>query len=221
MAKKEKINIVIIGAGDFAREVLWTIQEYNKKEDEFSIVGFLDDDESLWGKTIDGVKVLGSVDWVFNNKKEIKYVIGIADNYIRKKIVHILEQQKISFQTIIHPSVIFSKSNKIGNGVVIQAGSILTINTVIGDHVHINIDSTVGHGSIIEDFVNLSPGVHVNGNTTIREGVFVGTGAVMQQDLEIGKWSIIGAGTVLLENVEEYSFYAGVPGKLKKQLEKN
>ena len=216
MSNKPKIDLVIIGTGGFSREVLWTIQDYNEIHNEFSVLGFLDDNESLLGQTIDGIKVLGNTDWIFSKKNKIKCVIGIADSQTRKKIVHKFEKEKISFQTIIHPSVIFSKSNKIGNGTIIQAGSIITINTVIGDHVHINIDTTIGHNSIIQDFVTISPGVHVNGNTIIEEGTFIGTGAVMQQNLKIGKWAKIGAGTVLLTNVEDYSFYAGIPGKLKK-----
>jgi len=216
MSNKSKIDLVIVGTGGFAREVLWTIRDYNEIYHEFSVLGFLDDNESLLGQTIDGIKVLGNTDWIFSKKNKIKCVIGIADSQTRKKIVHKFEKEKISFQTIIHPSVIFSKSNKIGNGTIVQAGSIITINTVIGDHVHINIDTTIGHSSIIQDFVTISPGVHVNGNTIIEEGTFIGTGAVMQQNLKIGKWAKIGTGTVLLTNVEDYSFYAGIPGKLKK-----
>ena len=216
MGNKPKIDLVIIGTGGFSREVLWTIQDYNEIHNEFSVLGFLDDNESLLGQTIDGIKVLGNTDWIFSKKNKIKCVIGIADSQTRKKIVHKFEKEKISFQTIIHPSVIFSKSNKIGNGTIIQAGSIITINTAIGDHVHINIGSTIGHSSIIQDFVTISPGVHVNGNTIIEEGTFIGTGAIMKQNLKIGKWAKIGAGTVLLTNVEDYSFYAGIPGKLKK-----
>jgi sugar O-acyltransferase (sialic acid O-acetyltransferase NeuD family) len=221
MSNKSKIDLVIIGTGGFAREVLWTIRDYNEIHDEFSVLGFLDDDESTWGQTIDGIKVLGNTDYIFSQKNEIKCVIGISNTKIRKKIVQKLEKEKISFQTIIHPSVIFSKTSKIGNGTVIQAGSIITTNVVIGNHVHINMDTTVAHNSIIQNFATLSPGVHVNGNTIVEEGVFIGSGAVIKQNLKIGKWSIVGAGTVLLTNVEDHSMYVGVPGKLKKNRKDN
>ena len=134
MSNKPKIDLVIIGTGAFSREVLWTIQDYNEIHNEFSVLGFLDDNESLLGQTIDGIKVLGNTDWIFSKKNKIKCVIGIADSQTRKKIVHKFEKEKISFQTIIHPSVIFSKSSKIGNGTIIQAGGIITTDTVIGNH---------------------------------------------------------------------------------------
>tara|TARA_B110000438_G_scaffold145673_1_gene140225 strand:- start:335 stop:1000 length:666 start_codon:yes stop_codon:yes gene_type:complete len=220
MNNKLKTNIIIIGAGGFAREVLWTIQDHNEIYHEFSVVGFLDDDKSLWGNTIDGIEVLGKIDLVFSQKEKIKCVIAIADSEIRKKIVKKLEKEKISFQTIIHPNVVYSKSSKIGKGVIIQAGGIITVNVKICNHVHINMDTTIAHDSVIQDFVTMAPGVHVNGETTIQEGVFIGSGAVLQQKLKIGKWAKIGAGTVLRTNVEEYSTYVGVPGKLKKTKER-
>ena len=176
MGNKPKIDLVIIGTGGFSREVLWTIQDYNEIHNEFSVLGFLDDNESLLGQTIDGIKVLGNTDWIFSKKNKIKCVIGIADSQTRKKIVHKFEKEKISFQTIIHPSVIFSKSNKIGNGTIIQAGSIITTNVVIGNHVHVNMNVTIAHDSVIQDFATLSPGAHVNGNTIVGEGTFIGSG---------------------------------------------
>ena len=48
-------KIIIVGAGGFGREVVWTIQDCNKISRTYSIEGFLDDDESLTGKKIDGI----------------------------------------------------------------------------------------------------------------------------------------------------------------------
>ena len=213
------IKIVIIGASGFGREVLWTLHDCNKKLKKYDILGFIDDDKTLHGKLINKFPVLGGLDW-FTTKsaKNVQCVIAISDPKIRKKIADVLEKQKILFSTIIHPSVIFSKSVSIGKGTIIQAGSILTIDIHVGNHVHINIDSTIGHDSILEDFVTINPAVHINGNTIIGNNVFVGTGTIMKQKLKIGNDSIIGAGTVLLDDVPPLSMYVGVPGKLKKKL---
>jgi sugar O-acyltransferase (sialic acid O-acetyltransferase NeuD family) len=212
-------KIVIIGASGFGREVLWTIKDCNKQAKKYEVLGFVDDDESLWGKVIDEYPVLGGLEWFSTESKEnIECVIGISDSKTRRKIVEKLAKQKIIFSTVIHPSVIYSKSVSIGQGTIIQAGSILTIDIHIGDHVHVNIDSTVGHDTIIGDFVTINPGVNINGNTTIGNDTFVGTGTVMNQKLKIGNNSIIGAGTVLLKDVPAFSMYVGVPGKMKKNL---
>ena len=213
------IKIVIIGASGFGREVLWTLHNCNIKSKKYHIIGFIDDNKSLWGKFINEFPILGGLDW-FSTKeaKNTQCVIAISNPKIRKKIADKLEKQKVMFSTIIHPSVIYSKSVSIGKGTIIQAGSILTIDICIGNHVHINIDSTVGHDSILGNFVTINPGVHINGNTIIGNNTFVGTGTTMKHKIKIGNNSIIGAGTVLLENVHSFSMYVGVPGKLKKKL---
>ena len=60
-------KIIIVGAGGFGREVVWTIQDCNKISKTYSIEGFLDDDESLTGKKIDGIPILGNLDWFRKN----------------------------------------------------------------------------------------------------------------------------------------------------------
>ena len=212
-------EIIIIGAGGFGREVLWTINDCNKNGKKYSVLGFVDDDQTIQNSIIDGCKVLGGLEWIENNyKKSMSCIIAIGDTNRKKEIEKKLKKIEPSYATIIHPSVISSKSIIIGEGTIIQAGVILTINITIGKHVHINIDSTVGHDSIIENFVTINPGVHINGKTIIRNSAYIGTGAVMKQEVEIGKESVIGAGSVVLKNVPEKSLYAGVPAKLKRNI---
>ncbi len=218
MKKNKIIKIVIVGASGFGREVLWTLEDCNKKLKKYNIMGFIDDDKLLWGKSINGCPVLGGLDW-FSTKtvKNVQCVIAISDPKIRKKIADKLEKLGVTFSIIIHPSVIYSKSVSIGKGTIIQAGSILTTNIHVGNHVQI-MDSTISHDSTLGNFVTISPGVHVNGNTMIGSNTFVGSGAIIKQKIKIGNNSIIGAGTVILENVPSFSMYVGIPGKLKKKL---
>ncbi len=212
-------KIIIIGTGGFGREVLWTINDCNKNNKVFQVLGFLDDDKSLVNTKVENLPILGTVDWIFSNSESnIFYVIAIGDCKIRESIVKKLKNENIRFQTIIHPSVIKSESVEIGEGSIIQAGCILTVNIKIGKHVHINIKSTVGHDCIIKDFVTLNPGVHVNGDILIGKGSFVGSGAIMKDEIKIGEKSTIGAGTVLINDVPESSLVVGVPGKIKKRI---
>mgnify|MGYP006166774041 FL=1 len=212
-------EILIIGAGGFGREVLWTINDCNEIKKKYLVLGFIDDDKSLHGDLIDGFSVLGGLNWIEKNyQKSISCVIAIGDSLKKKEMVNQLKKIDPTYATIIHPTVISSKSITIGEGTIIQAGTIMTINIVIGKHVHLNIDSTVGHDTVIEDYVTINPGVHINGKTTIGSSTYVGTGVVMKQEIKIGFESIIGAGAVLLENVPEKSVYAGVPAKLKRKI---
>jgi len=213
-----KIKILIIGGGGFGREVLWTIRDCNKIDDKYSVVGFIDDELSS-GSIINQIPVLGDLNWLLDNHTPSLFcVIAISDCIKRKNIFEKLKNINVSYPSIIHPSVIYSSSVKIGEGTIIQAGSILTVDIQIGKHVHINIDSTIGHDSIIGDFVTINPGVHINGKTIIENYCYVGSGTVMKHQIKIGSDSIIGAGSVLITDVPKKSLYLGVPAKLKKHL---
>lgn len=63
----------------------------------------------------------------------------------------------------------------------------------------------IGNGSVI------SHGAIIHGSI-IGENVLVGIGAIVLE-VEIGKNSIIGAGSVVNRDVDENSFFAGVPAK--------
>lgn len=217
--QEDGMKVVIVGAGGFGREVLWTLMDCNKISKKYEIVGFVDDDKRLHKKLIHNYKVLGGVEW-FSTKsaKNVKCVIAIGNGKIRKEIVKKLEKKGVEFVTIIHPSVIMSKSVRIGKGTIIQAGSVLTVDVEIGKHCRIDTNCTIAHNCILDDFVDLSPGVHINGNNSIHIGTWIGSGTVTREKITIGKWSVIGAGTVLIDNVPSFSLFVGVPGKLKKKL---
>ena len=211
-------KLVIIGASGFGREVLWTISDHNNVEYRYNVLGYIDDDPTLINQKIHDLPVLGNVEWLTKNlDTNVKCVLAIGNCKIRKHIAQIIQKSGFSFETIIHPSVKYSKSVKIGSGTIIQAGCVITVDVTIGENVHMNLNTTVGHDSIIENFVTLNPGVHVNGNTTIGEGTYVGSGTVMKQDLDIGEWATIGAGTVLVTDVPSKTLFLWTPGKILKQ----
>ena len=210
-------KIIIVGAGGFGREVVWTIQDCNKISKTYSIEGFIDENKSLIGKKISGIPVLGNLDWFKNNNNsDIFCVISISDGKARERVANFLKTQNVQFVTIIHPSVIQSKSVTVGTGCVIQAGVVLTVDLNIGDHVHINFHSSIAHDCIIDDFVTISRGTKINGNTLVGRRTDIGTGVVMKQGIKIGKDVIVGAGSVLIKDIPDDSFCVGVPGQIKK-----
>ncbi len=73
---------------------------------------------------------------------------------------------------------------------------------VVGDNV------TVGHGAIIH-------------SCTVEDGALIGMGAVILDGARIGKGSIIAANAVVLEGtvIPPGSLVAGVPGKIRKQVD--
>lgn len=210
-------DIVIIGAGDFGREVAWLIEDLNKVEEQYNILGYVDDNEYLHTKLLNGYKVLGNSDYLvdLSKNKEIYGVISIQNSKVKKNLVDKLIN--IKWETLIHPSVIQSRFVEIGEGSVIAAGTIITTNVVIGSHCLLNLTCTVGHDCILEDYVSVMPGCNISGNVKLKDGSYLGTGVKIIPNKTVGVNSIIGAGAVVIKDVDDYVTVVGNPAKLIKK----
>lgn len=204
-------DIVIIGAGVFSREVAWLIEDINKVNAEWNIVGFVDDNEAIQGSEFNGYKVIGNIEWLKN--QELNVVNGIGDSVIRKKIMERLAESKNTYPVLIHPSVIYSDKVSFGEGSIICAGNIISINIEIGKHVIINLSCTIGHHSDLGDYTTILPGVNISGFVKTGECVNLGTGSAIIQGITIGKNTIIGAGAVVIKDIPANCTAVGTPAK--------
>jgi sugar O-acyltransferase (sialic acid O-acetyltransferase NeuD family) len=201
---KETDEVVIIGAGGHAKVVISTLIESGLK-----VFGLLDDDKNKWGSKVLDIPIIGPLELVKTNNFK-KAVIGIGDNFLRKKLVECFKND-CEWITVIHPHSYVHPSVKIGEGTVIFAGTIIQPDAEIGKHVIINTGATVDHDCKIGDYVHLAPGVHLAGNITIDEGTFIGIGSSVIPGRSIGKWSVVGAGGVVINDIPPSSKVAGVP----------
>lgn len=204
-------DIVIIGAGGFGREVAWLIEDINKENKEWNLLGFVDDNEEIQGKEINGYKVVGNIEWLKN--QELYVVNAIGDPIIKKKVMERLQGSKNKYPVLIHPSVIYSDKVTFGEGSIICAGNIITVNIEIGKHVIINLDCTIGHDAKIGDYSTILPSVNVSGDVDIEECVSVGTGSAIIQGIKIGNNTIVGAGAVVVKDLPANCTAVGSPAK--------
>lgn len=208
-------NIVIVGAGGVGRETSLIIQQINKLELKWNLIGFIDDDIKSWGKVINGYSVIGGINSLEALPSDTYIIIAIANYEVKKRIVNKINN-KFKFATIVHPSVWIHDYMILGEGTIVYEGVILTTNIKIGNHVIISPKCGVGHDSIIKDYVSLLWNVNVSGNDIIEEGVMMGSGSTIIQGKKIGKGSKVGAGAVVIDNVDSYSTVVGVPAKVVK-----
>lgn len=209
-------NIVIIGAGGFAREVAWLIEDINLKHNSWKLIGYIDENLNNKDIVLNGYKVLGDFNNIEVSDKDIYYVCAVGDTSIRKELSKKAEKIGLKPATLIHPSVIISKYVKIREGTIICAGNIITVNVEIGNNVIINLDCTVGHDVEIKDYVTILPGVNISGNVILEEGSNIGTGAAIIQGKKVGENSIIGAGAVVVKDIPHNCTAVGCPAKVIK-----
>jgi sugar O-acyltransferase (sialic acid O-acetyltransferase NeuD family) len=211
-------NIVIYGAGGFAREVFQLIEDINKKNKLYNFLGFVQDNSKNLEEKIYGFPILDGMNWL-EKHKETLVVIGIGNTCAKRKIAMRLEEQNINSPVLIHPNVIAGRNVEFGKGSIICASNVITVDIKIGMHVILNLDCTVGHDAIIEDFSTVAPGSHISGNVHIGQGTDVGTGSSIIQGMQIGAWSVLGAGAVVSKNIPDNVTAVGVPARPVKERE--
>lgn len=148
---------------------------------------------------------------------EVKVVITIGSNSIRKYMMERLGISNDKYGVIIHRSAIISDAVKVGNGTVIMPGVVINADTIIGSHTIINSHSVVEHDCVLEDFTHISPGAILTGNVKIGQGSHVGAGVTIIPGIEIGSWTTIGAGASVISNIESNVTVVGVPAKVIKR----
>lgn len=213
-------DLIIIGASGFGREVAWLVERINQTRPTWNLLGFIDDNEPLWGQKVNRYKVLGGCKNLVDYP-DVYVVCAIGASKIRQKILtKINDIHPIAkFATLIDPSVIKSDLVVIGEGSIICAHTILTVNITIGKHVIINLDCTVGHDAILQDFVTLYPSVNISGMTNTGTCTEIGTGTQIIQGKTIGSFSIVGAGSTVVKDIPDKCTAVGSPAKPIKYFE--
>jgi len=213
-----KKDIVIIGAGGFAKEILWLLNENNKVLDEWNILGFVDKSYTLYSEPIHGYNIVGDDEWLNNYDDDIYVVCGIGSSNLRRKIAQkFKDKDNIKFPNIISYRAVLSDTVNFGVGCIICTNSVLTVDIKLGNFVIINPECTIGHDSVLEDFVSVYPSVNISGNVIIKSETEIGVGTQIIQGLTIGEKTVIGAGAVVIKDIPSYCTAVGNPAKVIKQ----
>lgn len=212
-----KKKIAIIGAGGFAREVRWLLNEINQVMNLYEFVGYIVSDLNKLGDLDSKENVLGDFSWIEKSHNKIDCLAsGIGTPASKLKVVDTLKKQfpDLEWPALIHPTVRFDHSScAVAEGVILCAGIVGTVNITFSAFSMVNLNCTLGHESTLGRGCVLNPTVNISGGVNIGEGVLVGTGAQILQYLKIGAHSVVGAGAVVTKDVEAGTTVVGVPAK--------
>ena len=211
------LRLAVIGAGGFAREVRWLVDEINAETETFEFVGYLVSDPSQPGPHDDTATIVGGLDRIDDGDLAIEAVaLGVGDPGARFSIGEdvSLRYPEIMWPSLIHPSVLMDESSaSIGVGAVICAGTVLTVNVRVGDFAMINLGCSVGHEADFGKASVINPLVAISGGVEIGDRVLIGTGASVLQYVEVGDDATVGAGAVVTKPVAPGSTVVGVPAR--------
>lgn len=206
-------KIVVLGASGHSKVISDIIVKTGN-----ALIGFLDDNEELIGKTIlsyenKDYKVLGKINTASEmqkNDSDLKFIIAIGNNETRKEIA---QKYKLSYTTLIHPSANISIATNIDEGTVVMANATINAGSTIGKHCIVNTGAIVEHDNIIEDYVHISPNATLCGTIKVTSLTHIGASATIKNNTNILETCTIGAGAVVVKDIIKKGIYAGVPAK--------
>ncbi|MFE7060551.1 acetyltransferase [Sutcliffiella sp. NPDC057660] len=206
------MKVIIVGQGGHSK----VVSEAIALQRDTKIIGYLDDnynelklENELYLGHIRSNKELLLID------PDIKFIIAIGNNKVRKMIVEKMALKETQYLKVIHPKAVISASATIGVGAVILANAVVNTDAKIGAHTIINTSGIVEHDNVVEDFAHISPNATLTGAVHIEEGVHIGAGANVIPNISIGKWSTIGAGATVINHIPAFSTAVGVPARIK------
>jgi len=193
-------NIVIIGAGELGKEVVWLIEDINKREPQYLILGYLDDLNEK-GSVIGGYRVLGGTDdlEMLYEKNRFSAVIAVQEGNSRKKLADKYPEYT-DWETLIHPTAVIAPGVELGEGSIVFPQVTLSINSKMGKHGLFYIHSTVCNDCLFGDYVSVMTGVTVSEHVTIGDETYLAAGCNVYPNVMIGKQSRAAVGVTVSEN---------------------
>ncbi|MEV1333399.1 NeuD/PglB/VioB family sugar acetyltransferase [Micromonospora costi] len=208
-------DLVIVGAGGFARETAAAVRAVNDARPTWRLRGFLDDDAALHGTTRAGLPILGGTDRLADLPDAAVVVcVGSPRDYrARRRIVRRLGLPEHRYATITHPGATVGAGSVLGPGTVLLAGVVLTADVAVGAHVAVMPHAVLTHDDRVHDHVTIASGVRLGGGVELGLGAYVGAGALLREGVTVGAWSLVGMGAVVLRDVPPGEVWGGSPAR--------
>ena len=211
-------DLVVVGAGGFARETAAAVAAVNVVAPTWRLHGFLDDDPALRGVVRAGLPVLGGTALLAGPgplaDAAVVVCVGNPGNFAaREQIVARLALPGRRYATVVHPTAELGAGSRVGPGSVLLAGTVLTADVTVGAHVAVMPQVVLTHDDVIGDFVTLASGVRAGGAVRVETGAYVGAGALLRERVRIGAGALVGIGATVLRDVPPGEVWVGSPAR--------
>lgn len=211
-------TLIMTGAGGCMRELLWQIEELNKIQDTWNVIGYVDISDQ-YGDVCVGDHVypyLGTDQFLLHKKEDTNVAICVGSSALRKKIAEkLMLNPHLKFPNLILSNTRICTDAKMGQGVIISMDCRVSTNVRMGDFVFLNMGSVVCHDGKLGDYVTLSPDVRLAGNVTVGSESELGMGTRVIQGKTIGRQVITGAGSVVVRDLPDDCTAVGVPAQVR------
>ena len=200
-------DLVILGAGGFAREIAWLVGRINAVSPAFRLLGFCDDAPDRQSGSCGGYPLLGPIERL---GEPAAFFCAIGNNRNRQAVSERAEALGHTPVTLVDPSARLAPDVTVGPGCVIGIDAIVSVGSRLGRGVIVNHRVCVGHDVTVGDYAQLCPGVCVSGGCEIGAGALMGTLSGIIPLKRVGADATVGAGSCALRDVPDGTTLARV-----------
>lgn len=215
MGRSEKV--MVVGASGFGRECLDVLEAMKSAGEQIDICGVIDDSPSernLARLAQRGIAYLGTTEnWLTKAETDIRFLVGIGNPQIRRRLAELLEGRGLTAFTAVHPSAGVGSRAQLQAGVVVCGGAQISTNVRLGRHAHVNPSAVIGHDSVLDDFVSVNPAAVISGEVAVGRETLIGAGAVVLQGLVVGAGTVVGAAACVTKDLPAGAVAVGIPAR--------
>ncbi|WP_293912750.1 MULTISPECIES: acetyltransferase [unclassified Sphingobacterium] len=146
-----------------------------------------------------------------------KFVLGIGDNNIRRRVAERIIDAGKEVVTVIHPAAVINDFVHIGKGSFLSSNCVVNTLATVGQNCIINTGAIIEHECVLGDSVHIAPGAVLAGSVTVGTGTFIGANTIIKQGITIGENVVVGAGSVVIKDIEDNGTWVGNPVRKIKQ----
>lgn len=201
-------HLVVLGAGEFARQIMEILHTVNREKPRFHLLGFLD---RVNERKITDLHILGGDEQLASLNAE--YLIGVGSPRLRRKLGTMAEDIGSKPAMLVHPAAWIDRDTEVGPGALVAGCAHIQYGARVGRHVIVNIGAIIGHDCQVGDYSSVAGNVMIGARARIGDDVFVGMNSVVMSDVKVGDRAVIGAGAVVTKDVPADTCVVGVPAR--------
>lgn len=205
-----KLDLIIVGAGGFGREVHVMLHDVFPSE-RYRFKGFLADESNALADALG--PTLTSPE-SYEPQPNDRFLLAIGSMEARERITELLEDRGAHFADFIHPRAFIAANASIGKGAVIYPFAVVSNAAQVGDHVHLNFYASVGHDAKVGRWCLLAPYATMNGFSSLDDAGYMSTHSTIVVNKHVAPRVKISANSTVQHDIPSDSFVFGVPGRV-------